>query len=113
MKADLVVFDPQKVQDRSTYEDPHHFSEGVAHVIVNGKPVLRDGKMTGALPGRVLRLWSAGTLYDLCVIATERVSTTRSVTENTAGAREKRLGERLAQWTPRLSQISRPCAVAD
>jgi N-acyl-D-amino-acid deacylase len=55
MKADVVVFDPRKVQDRSTYEDPHHFSEGVAHVIVNGKPVLRDGKMTGALPGRVLR----------------------------------------------------------
>jgi len=55
MKADIVVFDPRKVQDRSTYEDPHHFSEGVAHVIVNGKPVLRDGKMTDALPGRVLR----------------------------------------------------------
>jgi dihydroorotase/N-acyl-D-amino-acid deacylase len=55
MKADVVVFDPQRVQDRSTYEDPHHFSEGVAHVIVNGTPVLRDGKMTGALPGRVLR----------------------------------------------------------
>ncbi len=55
MKADIVVFDPQRVQDRSTYEDPHHFSEGVAHVLVNGVPVLRDGKMTGALPGRVLR----------------------------------------------------------
>jgi len=55
MKADVVVFDPRRVQDRSTYEDPHHFSEGVAHVIVNGTPVLRDGKMTGALPGRVLR----------------------------------------------------------
>jgi N-acyl-D-aspartate/D-glutamate deacylase len=55
MKADVVVFDPRKVQDRSTYEDPHHFSEGVAHVIVNGKPVLRDGQMTGALPGRLLR----------------------------------------------------------
>ena len=55
MKADLVVFDPQKVQDRSTYEDPHHFSEGVAHVIVNGQFVLRDAKMTGALPGRILR----------------------------------------------------------
>ncbi len=54
MKADIVVFDPQRVQDRSTYEDPHHFSEGVAHVIVNGVPVLRDAKMTGALPGRVL-----------------------------------------------------------
>lgn len=55
MKADVVVFDPERVQDRSTYEDPHHFSEGVSHVIVNGTPVLRDGKMTGALPGRVLR----------------------------------------------------------
>lgn len=55
MKADLAVFDPQKVRDVSTYEDPHHFSEGVSHVIVNGVPVLRDGKMTGALPGKVLR----------------------------------------------------------
>lgn len=55
MKADVVVLDPATVQDRSTYEDPHHFSEGVSHVIVNGVPVLRDGKMTGALPGRVLR----------------------------------------------------------
>ncbi|HEY0370410.1 MAG TPA: D-aminoacylase [Thermoanaerobaculia bacterium] len=55
MKADVVVFDPQRVQDLSTYEDPHHFSAGVAHVLVNGVPVLRDAKMTGALPGRVLR----------------------------------------------------------
>ena len=55
MKADVVVFHPARVQDRSTYEDPHHFSEGVAHVVVNGKPVLRDGKMTKELPGRILR----------------------------------------------------------
>jgi N-acyl-D-aspartate/D-glutamate deacylase len=55
MKADVVVFDPLRVQDRSTYEDPHHFSDGVAHVVVNGKIVLRDGVMTGVLPGRVLR----------------------------------------------------------
>jgi dihydroorotase/N-acyl-D-amino-acid deacylase len=55
MKADVVVFDPAAVRDLSTYEDPHHFSEGVAHVIVNGKTVLRDGRMTGQLPGRVLR----------------------------------------------------------
>jgi N-acyl-D-aspartate/D-glutamate deacylase len=55
MKADIVVFDPKAVQDRSTYEDPHHFSEGVRHVLVNGKAVLRDGEMTGVLPGRVLR----------------------------------------------------------
>jgi dihydroorotase/N-acyl-D-amino-acid deacylase len=55
MKADVVVFDPAAVRDLSTYEDPHHFSEGVAHVIVNGKAALRDGRMTGELPGRVLR----------------------------------------------------------
>lgn len=55
MKADVVVFDPKTVRDVSTYEDPHHFSEGVSHVIVNGTPVLKDGAMTGALPGRILR----------------------------------------------------------
>lgn len=55
MKADVAVLDPLRVRDVSTYEDPHHFSEGVRHVIVNGVAVLRDGTMTGALPGRVLR----------------------------------------------------------
>jgi N-acyl-D-amino-acid deacylase len=53
-KADLVVFDPAAVRDVSTYEDPHHFSEGIVHVVVNGQPVLEDGRRTGALPGRVL-----------------------------------------------------------
>lgn len=55
MKADVVVFDPAKVQDLSTYEDPHHFSAGVAHVLVNGVPVLQNAKMTRKLPGRILR----------------------------------------------------------
>jgi N-acyl-D-amino-acid deacylase len=55
MKADLAVFDFAKLRDVSTYEDPHHYSEGMLHVIVNGAPILRDGKMTDALPGRVLR----------------------------------------------------------
>jgi dihydroorotase/N-acyl-D-amino-acid deacylase len=55
MKADVVVFDESKIRDVSTYEYPHHFSEGVLDVIVNGAPVLRDGVMTSALPGRVLR----------------------------------------------------------
>ncbi|MGH9420767.1 MAG: N-acyl-D-amino-acid deacylase family protein, partial [Thermoanaerobaculia bacterium] len=55
MKADVVIFDPEKIRDVSTYEDPHHFSEGILDVIVNGAPVLRDGTMTTALPGRVLR----------------------------------------------------------
>jgi len=55
MKADLVVFDPDTIRDVATYSDPHHFSEGVLDVIVNGTFVLRDGAMTTALPGRVLR----------------------------------------------------------
>jgi dihydroorotase/N-acyl-D-amino-acid deacylase len=55
MKADIVVFDPAKIRDVATYDDPHHFSEGVVDVVVNGVPVLRDGAMTPALPGHVLR----------------------------------------------------------
>jgi dihydroorotase/N-acyl-D-amino-acid deacylase len=55
MKADIVVFDPARIRDAATYEDPHHLSEGVSDVIVNGVPVLREGQMTEALPGRVLR----------------------------------------------------------
>ena len=55
MKADVVVFDPDRIRDVATYEDPHHFSEGVIDVVVNGVPILRDEQMTNALPGRVLR----------------------------------------------------------
>lgn len=55
MKADIVVFDPERIRDVSTFEDPHHFSEGVIAVIVNGVPVLVEGVMTNALPGRILR----------------------------------------------------------
>ena len=55
MKADIVVFDANAIRDVSTFEDPHHFSEGVSDVIVNGVPVLRDGAATNALPGRTIR----------------------------------------------------------
>ncbi|MFP5247210.1 MAG: amidohydrolase family protein, partial [Thermoanaerobaculia bacterium] len=55
MKADILIFDPEKVRDVSTFEDPHHFSVGIDDVIVNGVPVLRGGKLTGALPGRTIR----------------------------------------------------------
>ncbi|MCU0761010.1 MAG: amidohydrolase family protein [Steroidobacteraceae bacterium] len=53
--ADLVLFDPARIADRATYADPHQFAVGVEHVIVNGQLVLRDGRLTGARPGRVVR----------------------------------------------------------
>jgi len=55
MKADVIVFDPARLQDVSKYEDPHHFSVGISDVLVNGVPILRSDTMTGALPGKVLR----------------------------------------------------------
>ncbi len=55
MWADIVVFDPATIRDRATYDDSQQFSEGMAWVLVNGIPVIADGKMTGALPGKVLR----------------------------------------------------------
>ena len=53
--ADLVVFDPAKIQDHATYDKPHAYATGVIHVLVNGVPVLRDGAHTNARPGRVVR----------------------------------------------------------
>ena len=53
--ADLAIFDPDTVIDRSTFEDPHQLAGGVPHVFVAGEPVVSDGAHTGARPGRVLR----------------------------------------------------------
>ena len=53
--ADLVVFDPDRIQDNATFDDPHRYATGVKDVVVNGAPALRDGEPTGALPGRVVR----------------------------------------------------------
>jgi N-acyl-D-amino-acid deacylase len=53
--ADVVVFDPAKIQDHATFEKPHRFSTGVRHVFVNGTQVLKNGAHTGATPGRVVR----------------------------------------------------------
>jgi dihydroorotase/N-acyl-D-amino-acid deacylase len=55
MAADLVVFDPQTVRERSTYTDPLHYSEGVPYVAVNGRLVVDGGRITSARPGRILR----------------------------------------------------------
>lgn len=53
--ADLVLFDPKVVSDRSTFEDPHHLSVGIDDVWVNGVRVVADGNHTGATPGRFVR----------------------------------------------------------
>jgi len=53
--ADVVVFDPARIADRSTYDDPHRYAGGVSTVVVNGQVVIDGGDHTGALPGRVLR----------------------------------------------------------
>ena len=53
--ADVVVFDPAKVQDHATFEKPQQLSTGVRDVFVNGAQVLKDGKHTGAKPGRFVR----------------------------------------------------------
>lgn len=56
--ADVVAFDPLTIADRATFADPHQYSVGMKHVLVNGRPVLVDGEHTGALPGRAL--WGPG-----------------------------------------------------
>ncbi len=55
MWADVVVFDPAKIRDQATFENPNQLSEGMEDVLVNGVAVIEGGKMTGALPGKVLR----------------------------------------------------------
>jgi N-acyl-D-amino-acid deacylase len=54
MAADLVIFDANKVADRATFDKPHHYAEGFAYVLVNGRPVIEDSKHTRATPGRAL-----------------------------------------------------------
>src|SRR5262249_10096168 len=55
MYADVMIFNPNTIIDRATYEQPHQLSVGVMHVLVNGVPVVSDGKVTGAKPGRLVR----------------------------------------------------------
>ena len=55
MYADVVVFDPQRIQENSTYEKPLQLSTGMRMVLINGVEVVRDGRHTGAKPGRIVR----------------------------------------------------------
>ena len=55
MWADVVVFDPETVKDIATFENPNQLSQGMEYVLVNGVAVIAGGKMTGKLPGKVLR----------------------------------------------------------
>ena len=55
MWADIVVFDPATITDKATFAEPNQLSEGMRFVLVNGVPVIADGRMTEALPGKVVR----------------------------------------------------------
>ena len=53
--ADVVVFNPQTICERSSYEDPCQYPEGIPYVLVNGRPVLAGGRSTGERPGYLLQ----------------------------------------------------------
>jgi N-acyl-D-amino-acid deacylase len=55
LKADITIFNPDTVIDRSTFEDPTHYSQGIEHVFVNGKAVVSGGKITSERPGEPVR----------------------------------------------------------
>ena len=53
--GDIAIFDPDKIQDIATFEEPHQYVIGMKHVFVNGTQVLKDGEHSGAFPGKVVR----------------------------------------------------------
>ncbi|MCP4786939.1 MAG: D-aminoacylase [Fuerstiella sp.] len=53
--ADITVFNVKELSDTATFDNPHQYAEGIQHVFVNGTPVVHNGKVTGALPGKALR----------------------------------------------------------
>ena len=54
--ADLVIFDPNTLQDKATFTDPHHYSEGIVFLFVNGEPAIEQGEYNGKLAGKSLRM---------------------------------------------------------
>jgi N-acyl-D-amino-acid deacylase len=54
MKADIAIFDPARVRDTATFEQPHQYAEGFAYVVVNGQVIVEGNEMTAARPGRIL-----------------------------------------------------------
>ena len=54
--ADLVIFDPKTISDKSTFTDPHHYSEGIVFLFVNGEHVIENGEYNGTLAGKTLRM---------------------------------------------------------
>jgi N-acyl-D-amino-acid deacylase len=53
--ADIIIFDPARVNDKATFDKPHQYAEGMLHVWVNGVQVLNEGNHTGAKPGRFVK----------------------------------------------------------
>jgi N-acyl-D-aspartate/D-glutamate deacylase len=52
--ADVVVFDPETIEDKATFDDPHQYSEGILHVLIGGVSVIKNGEFTGVLAGKPL-----------------------------------------------------------
>jgi N-acyl-D-aspartate/D-glutamate deacylase len=55
MWADVVIFDPKSIEDKATFSNPKQYPLGIPYVLVNGQIAVREGKITGALAGKVLR----------------------------------------------------------
>ena len=55
MAADLLIFDPAKIEDKATFQKPHQYTEGFDFVLVNGTPIVEDGKLNDTRPGKILR----------------------------------------------------------
>ena len=55
MWADIDIFDPEEIRDTATFDSPNQLAVGMRYVLVNGVPVIAEGKATNALPGQVLR----------------------------------------------------------